>query len=252
MRKLSNVSTIALSIAMFFACGETNSKSAENSEKDQVQTDVVNEVEESYSITTDNQHRYDIKSAKVTYKMDMMGISSDVITYFDDYGEKEATISKAKVSMMGMNVETESHTVTKDGYIYNFDMQEKTGTRMKVPEDFDFKRFDLRQMPEDMKAEFDEAMNNATTETFLGKECKVIELKDEETKNSSKLWLWKNIALKYQITSEAGTFDFAATSVEEQAVDSKVFDIPSEIAFEEVTQEELEKQMEMMQNMQGE
>jgi len=245
MKILSKQNLFLFALLLCIACGQDSVSNAET---------VVdgNPVAEQEGHLAKNNYRYGIKSGIVTYKMVVMGMPTEIVTYFDQYGDVEATISKVVAKVMGMSVETESKTITKDGYVYSIDMEEKTGTKVKLSDDFDYRSFDLRKLDGEMKQQFENALAHAKTETFLGKTCKVIEMKDGNVGTDSKIWLWKNIPLRYSINSAQGKIEMQASSVEEKAVDSHFFEVPSDISFREVGPDDLEKQLDMLKQMQGE
>lgn len=247
MKLLALKSIVIMTAIGLYACGGSNDN--QNTAADDSSQTISEQPTEAETATTDepsSNMRYEIESGVVKYKMNVMGMDTDIDVYFDNYGDKEASIATAKVAMMGMNIETKTRTVTKDGYQYNIDENEKSGTKMKVQQKFNFQNFDARKLSGDMKKVYEEALANATDDTFLGKACKVVTLKFEEQNVESKLWLWKNISLKYQAKTPQGAFEMAAVSVEEKAVDQVVFEIPADIEFKEVSMKDLEKQLEKL------
>lgn len=203
-------------------------------------------VEELKSTNTQDK-RYEIKSGIIEYKMKLLGIESDVKSYFDNYGDLEATIATTSMNMMGMDINTKTKTILRDGWSYTIDMTQNKGTKIKLDDDNDVLNFDIRKMREGLQDEFDLIMKNSTTETFLNKKCQVIEVKDEESNSESKLWIWKNIPLKVIINTPDGSIEMIASSFNEQSVNSSMFEIPKDIEIVEIDDETFDKQMDMME-----
>jgi len=243
---LKNLSIIA-AIALYSCGGNAENKTTDQSDSTEVAASEAEKDEEtSKTVNTSSGKKYEIKSGVVKYKMSIMGMDTDVEIYFDDYGAKEANLASATMEMMGMSIETKTRTVTKDGWQYTIDEKEQTGTKMEMKDEFSMQNFDPSKLQGEMKKAYETALENATSDNFLGKDCKVIDLKDTQNNNSSKIWLWKNIPLKYSATNEQGTFEMAAVAVEEKDVDAALFDIPSNIEFKEVSPEMLQEQLEKM------
>jgi hypothetical protein len=73
--------------------------------------------------STSTPKKYDIKSAIVTYKTKVMGMTNSQELYFDDYGAKELSITTTEINMMGTVNKNVNATLKKDGYIYTYQLE---------------------------------------------------------------------------------------------------------------------------------
>ena len=129
--------------------------------------------------------------------MEMMGMKTTVVNYWDDFGKKSSTSVSGEMMGQKMN-ET---TIEKDGYSIKFDAESKQGTKAK--KDPNFEDISFHEMtPAQMK---ERGMTEAGTETLLGKECKVYEVDvdkmtgetaDQQMKVKGKVWVWNGIPMK--------------------------------------------------------
>lgn len=168
--------------------------------------------------------KYTIKSGIVEYKAQMMGMDYKQLTYFDEYGGKE-TIELA-MQMTGMDAK--SITIMKDGYMYNFNPVEKTGTKNRISEktgNIDF---------QNLSKEIQEEMNikKVGEETFLGKPCIKFSIDDKSLKMKGYYLVWKGVALKTDITMSTAKIYIEAINIQENvAIPAERFEIPADIKF---------------------
>ena len=113
--KTNKLITLAImaSVGLLFSCKSKTSETAPTTEN------------KSEAATATPKGKYAIKSGIVEYKTQMMGMDMKQVLTFDDYGKKDMTEMIAE--MMGVKI----HTVTlnKDGFVYNYDLEKKTGTK---------------------------------------------------------------------------------------------------------------------------
>jgi len=202
-----------------------------------VKTDIyppTNSISEIYAENQKGEKKYEIEGAIITYTYDLMGMKSEVKTYFNNYGANEAHVTKTKMSFYGQDIDIESRTLIKDGYVYTLNMKEKTGTKVKISEEeMSLQHFDFKKMTAEMKTAIN--FKSEGSETFLGKACQIYSYSDKESKG--KFWLWKNIAVKWQVEGKEGTMTFAASSIVETTImPSGIFDIPKDIEIQEFDQ----------------
>lgn len=174
---------------------------------------------------TGNEERYGIESAAIKYKTEMMGISSESVFYFKDYGKIECTESTAK----NMGQESHSRRFIKEGYAYTLDMRKKTGVKMKheplpdsilAPEEMDF-----NNIPEKIKTRYN--IEEIGTETVAGKDCIIYSMNAEAEGAKQKISVWENIPLKVIHKDHGIIITTTATEVlEKPTLPKGIFDIP--------------------------
>ena len=227
--KLNVLSLLVAAMLYLVSCSGNSDTSSDNAEEPE--SDNNEQVAEESS-----GKRYEVESGIVVYEMTMMGIQSEAKVYFTDYGEKEVTVSKATVEMMGQKIETETRSFITDGYSYTLDVKDKTGTKMKVDEDINLQHFDIKKLVAAQKEGL--KLTEEGTETFLGKECKVYTIEDENAK--ARYLTWKNIALKWEVEDVNGNMVFAAKSIEEtDDIPAGLFDIPADYTIQEVSMDNM-------------
>lgn len=169
--------------------------------------------------------KYAIKSGVVEYKTQIMGMDAKQILMFDEYGEKEKT--EIEIEMMG--VKSHTCTITKDGFVYTFDPEKKTGTKTSlIPQstNIDFENL-TEEFKEDMK------LVKLGSETFLEKKCDKYSIDNEKLKMKGTYLVWKGIPLKTDVDLSSMKMALAATKVDENTgLPASTFDIPTDIKFE--------------------
>ena len=168
--------------------------------------------------------KYELKSAIVEYKSDMMGFEASQMLYFDDHGQKEAT----ETSMEIMGNKTRNLSVTVDGQTVNFDPDNKTG--FKVPAMQGSGQLNFRQLTEEVTRQWN--LKEKGTETFLGKECFRYSVDNKEYNMKGEYWVWKGIPLKMELEMATSKIVMEAVSVAENAdIPAVRFEIPKNIVF---------------------
>lgn len=141
----------------FYACSGDAGKGTETEGQDSTQTT------EATSEMTEGQ-RYGIESGIVYYEpMEIMGIKTTQILYFDEYGKKEARETVTEGSIMGMKTKKRSISFTDDKYMVQFDLEnitnnkdelQKIATRTDMSKN-PFANMDVSTLTEAMKTEMD-------------------------------------------------------------------------------------------------
>lgn len=180
----------------------------------------------------DHNKRYDIESAVVKYNTNMMGIQSESVLYFKDYGRMECTDSKAK----HMGQESHSRRFIKDGYAYTLDMNNKSGSKMKTeklpdsvmnPEDIDF-----NDIPKGIKKRYNIQLQGE--ETVIGKTCKVYTMEMKPGKAKQIISVWKNIPLRIEFVDEGIQIITTATEIKENPdLPKEIFTVPDDFTISE-------------------
>jgi hypothetical protein len=156
---------------------------------------------------------YGVKSGTIKTVMNMMGQDVENITYFDDYGAKQAT----EMEMMGMKMTT----IMRDGKTYMVNAAEKQVQEMPGRDNINY----LNLTPEIIKKY---NVKEVGKETVAGKECikYTAEIEQMGQKAKVEVSVWQGIAMKN--TVDMGEFSITQTvkEVKEGPVDAKLFEIP--------------------------
>ncbi len=177
--------------------------------------------------------RYDLKSGIVTSKSEMPMMTGDMITilYFDDHGKKSMTENISKMSMMGQTIETHSKSITIDNMVYNWDVGQKTGTKMKLEMMKGAENMDYKKMSEEMMEQW--KIKKAGTATVLGKKCDVFEMNAEGM--TGKYCIWDNITMKAETSIGGMNVVIEVTDLKENpSIPSSTFKVPDDVTFTEV------------------
>ena len=143
---------------------------------------------------------YEVKSGVYEYS----AILSRTTAYFDDYGLKEAKYTTTGGGTLGAGMEmpvTHSLEITfADGTQYDIDLDQKTATSVKIP-------------PEAARA-LGATMSPALTKNakirdlppiqILGKTCTGKETSVPSMKMVTRVWTWKGIPLRAEMSSAQG------------------------------------------------
>jgi hypothetical protein len=214
--KTNKLITLALlaSIALLFSCKSKTSETAATTENPAA------------TETATPKGKYAIKSGIVEYKTQMMGMDMKQILSFDDYGKKEVT--EMITDMMGVKI----HTVTliKDGFVYNYDLEKKTGTKSvsyQSSSNIDFENLS-EQMVKDMN------LKKEGTEDYLGKSCEKMSIDYTKMKLKGTYLVYKGIALK--MDADMGTMKMNLIGekfIENPEIPAAKFEVPADIKITE-------------------
>jgi outer membrane lipoprotein-sorting protein len=176
-----------------------------------------------------------MKTYMIQYKMEMdaTGIKSTslVTQYIDMKNDKSAIETETSGEMMGVKTDEKSLTIIDENWTYIINLKDKTGMKMKndeVEDDpMELKKYEddvtFRQM---IEKDGGKIVGN---ETFLGKECIVIELSQEG--QTMKMWYYKGIPLKM----ENQLYKMEATKFEENvSIPASKFVVPDGIKLSEM------------------
>lgn len=176
-----------------------------------------------------------MKSYVIQYKsvMNMQGMkNTSIITeWIDVKNDRMAVETETSVDMMGVKTNDKTLMIDKDGWNYVVNFTTKTGFKSKS-EDADDNPMDMIKSEDDVtfrqmvEKEGSKVLNN---ETFLGKDCIVIESLNDGM--STKIWYYKGIPLK--ISNKYYTME--ATKFEENvSIPDSKFEVPEGIKFAEM------------------
>lgn len=180
--------------------------------------------------------KYEIKSGSFTYSIPLKGFGPvETTTYFDNYGETECTESKVEIAAFGQVIRQHTRSITKDGWFYNLDMTNKTGTKSKIDS---ASMADMKQGFAAMAVAMKGSMKTEElgTEDVLGKSCRKVKVSFDGGNTWGTFWLWKNITLKMEMpgAGDGGAFTMTATKVEElSSIPADKFNIPGDFVITE-------------------
>lgn len=223
MRKLSFLVLFVLT-TLLFACSGNNNDNSNNDNKDSLS------VSESTEAAVQGQ-RYGIKSGIVYYEpMNIMGMKSTQVLYFDDYGKKECRETTIEGDIMGMKTKKRSVSIIDGDYSINFDLENITNNKDVLKK-------------EATKVNIKSMMNNMDLSLFTEEMKKQMDYKEEGTeqvagitgtKYSIKLGsgdsriygvVYKNVPLK----ADMGQIKWVASKFEENAsIPADKFSVPSD------------------------
>lgn len=171
--------------------------------------------------------KYGIKSGIVEYKTSIMGMDAKQIITFDDFGKTELT----EVIMDVMGVKIHSATLNTGGFVYNYDVIKKSGTKtsvttVKTP-DIDFENM-TKEMMQDMN------IKKHGSENFLGKNCQQVSIDSKKLEMKGNYLIYKGIPLK--VNTDVGTIKMiliAEKFIENPAIPTDKFRVPSDVEFTE-------------------
>lgn len=169
--------------------------------------------------------KFALKSGIVEYKTKMMGMDATQVTYFDDYGGLET--NEVTMEMAGMKMRT--LTVTRDGFVYNFDPDRKTGTKTALSSKKD--NFDFENVTDEFRKDFN--LKNMGEEPCNGKSCIKYSIENESLGMKGYYWVWKGIPMKTDIDMGTAKMLMDAVKVQENVpVPAVKFEVPADIKFE--------------------
>lgn len=172
---------------------------------------------------------------KTTVKAEGMKSTSVMTQWIDNEHNRHAVYTEGQTEVMGMKTDEKSVIISKDGWSYMINMIDQTGFKSKdtesdedptdkiLPED----NVTFRQM---IEKEGGKILGN---ESFLGKDCIVVEISEKEDGQpmQTKMWYYKGIPLKMAnsfYTMEATKFE------ENVSIPGNRFEIPAGIKISEM------------------
>lgn len=170
--------------------------------------------------------KYGIKSGIIEYKTQMMGMEVKQVNTFDDYGQKQT--QEMAMEMMGTKVNNK--TIIKDGFIYNLDLTNKTGTKVPLTSMSQKSDIDFENLTEELMKDMN--IKKIGTEVFLGKTCDKMSIDYKDIQMKGTYLVYKGIPLS--MDSEIGAMKMKMVAdkfVENPNVPADKFDIPADIVF---------------------
>jgi hypothetical protein len=185
-----------------------------------------------------NLKQFDIKSGKVVYKIEGKTKGTKTL-WFDDYGRSQYEHTVTTTKMFGMTTKEEKLKIRDREWMYDINLIEKTGTKMKVQDGNEMIQTmtatstdeQLIKLGNDIQKDFD--VKEMPSETILGRECKV----HVSGKLNSKHWEYKRVPLKLTLDMGGilGSSNEEATSFDENiSIPASKFTVPSGIDIQEI------------------
>jgi hypothetical protein len=216
MKALKNL-TIILLLTLIVSCGKTSKTKNPNEKPANNETSVT---------TKSEKQNYTIKSGIVEYTTKMMNMDVSQTLYFDDYGAKKSTVMA--MDIMGKTVTT--ITITKDGYVYSFNPDKKTGTKTAVKSKQDT-NIDFKNLSKEMEQKMN--LKNLGKENFIGKNCDKYSIDYTDMQMKGTFLVWEGIALKTDVKVSSTTMLVIAKKIQENAViAANQFEVPADIKFQ--------------------
>lgn len=182
---------------------------------------------------------FPFKSAIIKYKQE--GSTQGIhVKYIDEYGYLQADYTKLTTSFMGVDTKEEKVTILKGAEVYDADMITRQGAKHGNP---------LYQMYSNASSEdLDQLgkqglsmlgyLDSGKEEDVLGRSCQIWE------GPMGKLWLWKNLTLKSEVSIMGMKMNEVATSIQiDVSIPVDKFDLPSDISFASTPNYDLESMM---------
>ncbi|MFI5263408.1 MAG: hypothetical protein ACHQM6_02720 [Candidatus Kapaibacterium sp.] len=177
--------------------------------------------------------KYPIKSGIIHGESETMGMKGTTTKYFDDYGAKVCEETSSTITMGATSIKTNKVRIIKDGWMYSYEPEKKTGVKMKfaIPANMDFRNMGEKMMK-------DMGIKEAGTETILGKECKIYEYSGgQQGAMTGRSWIfWNAEPMKMDMKVANMTMKSHVTSIEENvAIPADKFEVPSNITLKEMS-----------------
>ena len=215
---MKNLFLMLISALALVACKKSDSKLTADSTVKEVAKEMAN-----------------MNSYIIEYKQEMnvqgMKTSSVMTQYIDIENDKFAMETETSSDIMGTKTNEKSLTINDKEYTYIINPTQKTGMKLKSDE-AEENPMDLIKSQEDQTFKLmieKEGGKVVGNETFLGKNCIVVEMNKEG--QSMKMWYYKGVPLK--MTNPVFTLE--ATKFEENvSIPSSNFEVPKDIKFSEL------------------
>lgn len=217
MKTVSSI--LAMAVLAFFltSCGGKDTKTTD--QKDSTKTE--NQTSENNDVKSGQ--RYGVEQGMIQYKMETMGMATDMKVYWKDFGSKSFT----ETSMMGIK----SFVLSDGEFIYSWSDMTKTGTKAKA-ELNGAANINYNDMDEDMMKSYN--MKEEGTETIQGKECKIFTMSYSGA--TTKTWVYKGMALKMESSAAGIKTKMEVVKLEEGTeAPAGVFEAPKDVKFQETS-----------------
>jgi hypothetical protein len=162
---------------------------------------------------------------------ELLGTQTEVL-YFEDFGRRRATYTTTSIAL-GVE-KSVSHTLRidlPDGMSYDVDLDQKTGTKMKLPPEAAAALATAMTagMSKDVK------VKDLPEKEFLGKRCKGLEV--EAMGIPTRTWTWKGLTL-YSEASRGGGKPIVIKATKltvDVAIPADKFKVPAGVEIQDVS-----------------
>ena len=226
MKKLLLFLITLITALAFLSCGDSGKDDSSNLEKES---------------TSEFQKRYGIKSGVIEYIITGSQEGTKTL-YFDSWGMRQAEYTRSVLSVGGFTKPLNLANIIDGEFQYMINIDQNSGTKTRNP------ILKSIEQLKDQKGfnEFGEQMllsmgaNKIGSETFLGKDCDIYEMKSTGTK----LWVWEWLTLKSETKSGGLQINLTATRINEGGtVPKEKFKIPEKVVLNEVDLDNIENEM---------
>jgi hypothetical protein len=224
--KLQFIIVAFISMFLIIGCGKKNENKPETSAQT---TDQTAQAQKPAGAA------YDVKSAIVTYDINLIGKQTQVL-YVDDYGKKEARTTTTEIEIFGKKSKNEEVEINADGFIVKYDVEKKTGTKTKSYSSLGgAKGFpkDLDNLTKEVLDQY--KLKDLGKKEILGKECRGFEM--EAMGMKTEVYVWKNIMLYSAVymTKDGKPIEIKASKIEiDVPVPQDKFQVPADVRLQEM------------------
>jgi len=224
MKKISLITlSLVLSLSLMSCKKETNTANPAPG--------VSSESTTPSTASNSNLRRYGVESGMVKYELSGSQTGTKTI-YWDNWGMREATYKESSITAAGVTIDSNEVSVMDGEWIYNFDPEEKTGTKITNS----LLQSIASNTGNDDLGEVGLQILEATgakktgTENVAGKTCDVYTVASLGTETC----VWNAVTLKTNSELAGISISEVATEVSTGSVPADVFEIPSDISFTDV------------------
>ncbi len=158
--------------------------------------------------------KYSNYSGKISYNIFVNDFSAKQNLYFDDYGKNNCI--EVNVEVAGQKSITRTFNTDKDRYTVDM-VNKKYSTNERLEEAVTYNGTDFDYYLENgMATKLDQ------TESFLGKDCEVYVMINENV--DSKFWVWDNLVLKMTAVTSQAKVIYEAIDIELSTGKSTMYD----------------------------
>jgi outer membrane lipoprotein-sorting protein len=151
-------------------------------------------------------------------------------TYFDNYGATEAQETMNEMKIMNQTIKIHNITIMKDGWIYNIDLEKKTGTRHKgsaISANMDYS-----SLSGEMAEKYH--VKKESNETVAGKTCDVFSM-DDGKNMKGRVATWQGIPMRVDMQMAGMPMKQTVESIEtDVAVPADKFEVPADVKITDI------------------
>jgi outer membrane lipoprotein-sorting protein len=181
--------------------------------------------------TTAAPGKYKVKSGVIHSTLDAaIAGPTKMTTYFDNYGATEAQETMNEMKIMNQTIKIHNITIMKDGWIYNIDLEKKTGTRHKgsaISANMDYS-----SLSGEMAEKYH--VKKESNETVAGKTCDVFSM-DDGKNMKGRVATWQGIPMRVDMQMAGMPMKQTVESIEtDVAVPADKFEVPADVKITDI------------------